>query len=105
MDKEPIRRDQQVFNITSAAASQSEELGRRQWRYAISMGIRTVCFVLAVVVWSKVQWLSWVFIVAAAILPYTSVVLANAGVRRKGAGPSPFGQEPHTALPAGDDND
>lgn len=103
MDKEPIRREQQVFNITSAAVSQSEELGKRQWHYAISMGIRTVCFILAVVVWNKVPWLSWVFIVGAVVLPYTSVVLANAGVRRKGAGPSPFGQEPRTALPGGED--
>lgn len=104
MDNQPGRREQQVFNITSAAVSQSEELGKRQLHYAISMGIRTVCFVLAVVMWSPVQWLSWVFIVCAAVLPYTSVVLANAGVRRKGAGPSPFDQQPRPALPTGDEH-
>jgi hypothetical protein len=33
-------------------------------------------------------------------LPYTSVVLANAGVRKKGEGPSPFGAEAQGELEA-----
>ena len=43
------------------------------------MGIRTVCFVLAVVAQG---WLRWVFIVAAVALPYLSVVYANSGRER-----------------------
>ncbi len=102
MSDKPIRRDQQVYRITTASTSQSEEIGRRQKRYAISMGIRTLCFVLAVALWSQVQWLSWIFIAGAVILPYTSVVLANAGVRRKGSGPSPFVENTRPALPESD---
>lgn len=105
MDSKPNRREQQVFSITSASTSQSEEIGKRQRRYAISMGIRTLCFVLAVAFWSHVLWLAVVFIVGALLLPYTSVVLANAGVRKKGAGPDPFGQEPRAELPPGEKND
>ena len=105
MDSKPIRREQPVFSITSASTSQSEEIGRRQKRYAISMGIRTVCFLLAVAFWGQVLWLAVVFIVAALLLPYTSVVLANAGVRRKGAGSETFTQEPYGELPPGDKND
>lgn len=105
MSEKPVRREQQVYSITTASTSQSEEIGRRQRRYAFSMGIRTLCFVLAVVLWNYVQWLSWVCIAGAAILPYTSVVLANAGVRRKGSGPSPFLDNPPTALPPAEDHD
>ena len=102
MDSKPNRRDQEVFSITSASTSQSEEIGKRQKRYAISMGIRTLCFVLAVAFWSHVLWLAVVFIAGALLLPYTSVILANAGVREKGAGPSPFLPEPRTELPPGE---
>lgn len=105
MDSKPSRREQQVFSITSASTSQSEEIGKRQRRYAISMGIRTLCFVLAVAFWSHVLWLAVVFIAGALVLPYTSVVLANAGVRKKGAGPDPFDQEPRNELPPGEKND
>jgi hypothetical protein len=102
-------RKQQVFSITSAAEPQSADRGRRERRYAISMGIRTICFVGGVIVltavpspWSR---LGWILFVGAVFLPYTSVILANAGVRKKGAGPSPFGPEtkgqiePPTATP------
>ena len=104
MDSKPNRREQQVFSITSASTSQSEEIGKRQKRYAISMGIRTLCFVLAVAFWSHILWLAVVFIAGALLLPYTSVILANAGVRKRGAGPSPFLPEPHTELPPGEKN-
>lgn len=47
-------------------------------RYALTMGIRTVCFVLMVVV-QPYGWWTWAFGVGAAILPYIAVVFANAG--------------------------
>lgn len=102
MDSTPIRREQQVFNITTASTSQSEEIAKRQKRYAISMGIRTACFVAAVVFWEPVRWAAWVFIVGAILLPYTSVVLANAGVRHKGAGSNAFEAKPFGELPPSD---
>jgi hypothetical protein len=43
------------------------------------MGVRTVCFVLAVV---ADGWLRWALIVAAVVLPYLSVVFANGGRER-----------------------
>lgn len=91
MKSEPQPRKQQVFSITSAAPSHSQELGAREKRYAISMAIRTLCFVGAVAADGPLR---WVLIAAALLLPYTSVILANAGVRKKGAGPSPFDPEP-----------
>ena len=42
------------------------------------MGIRTACFIAAVLVWHVSGWLSGVLIVAALVLPYVAVVMANA---------------------------
>ena len=65
-------------------------------RYLLSMGIRTVCFVLAVVALAVLHWtvVGWVLITAAVILPYIAVVAANA-TRSQGS----------TALPPVTPND
>lgn len=49
-------------------------------RYLLSMGIRTACFVLAVVAIVILHWtvVGWILVVAAVILPYIAVVMANA---------------------------
>jgi hypothetical protein len=60
--------------ITTAASSRAEDIAARQRRYVVSMGIRTVCFVAAVV---ADGWLRWVLVVAALLLPYVAVVMAN----------------------------
>ena len=91
-NRQPVRREQQVFTVTDAAASHSDELGGREKRYAISMGIRTVCFIGAV---AADGWLRWLLVAGAVLLPYTSVILANAGVRRRGVGMEAF--DPDTA--------
>lgn len=60
------------------------------------MGIRTVCFLAGVVlVMQPMPWavFGWLMFAGAIFLPYVAVVIANAGVRKKGAGPSPFGPE------------
>ena len=41
----------QVFRITGARSSLSEDVRGRQRRYVISMLVRTVCVLLAVVLW------------------------------------------------------
>ncbi|MET0739998.1 MAG: DUF3099 domain-containing protein [Candidatus Nanopelagicales bacterium] len=66
-----------VYRITGAAPSLTADVNQRTKRYLISMGIRTVCFVLAVLVFTG--WLRWLFMVLAIVLPYISVVFANAG--------------------------
>ena len=104
MKPEPEARKQQVFSITSASSSQSEEISGREKRYAISMGIRTLCFVgcVAIVSTTSMPWslFGWLLLAGALLLPYTSVILANAGVRKKGTGPSPFGAEASGELEA-----
>jgi len=46
--------------------------------YAITMGIRTVCFILMAVVY-PVGWWTFVFAAGAIFLPYIAVISANAG--------------------------
>lgn len=67
------------IRITTAPASRKDDIAGRQKRYVISMGIRCVCFVGAVVAGAAgLTWL-WPFLIAAAIvLPYVAVVMANA---------------------------
>jgi hypothetical protein len=54
----------------------AEELSGRQRRYIISMAIRTLCFVGAVVI--DDGWLRWLLVAGAVFLPYAAVIMANA---------------------------
>lgn len=81
MDREP------VYSVTSARSGQRDEIGGRERRYVISMAIRTACFVGAVIAWQTVgAWLGAILFVGAVVLPYTSVILANAGTRAQATG-------------------
>jgi DMSO reductase anchor subunit len=62
--------------ITNAQSALSEDIGSRQMRYLISMSIRTICFIATIFLPSPFR---WVTLAAACILPYISVVVANAG--------------------------
>jgi hypothetical protein len=84
--------------ITAAQTSHSERLRGRQRRYLISMGVRTVCFVLAVATDGTLR---WVFIVAAVVLPYVAVVMANASGEVDRGVPEPFVNDRRTMLEAG----
>ncbi len=67
------------MRITTAATNRADDIATRQRRYLLSMSIRSLCFVGAVVAaLAGVDWL-WPFLIAGAlILPYIAVVLANA---------------------------
>lgn len=64
------------FDITSAPKRLSTDLAARQRRYLFSMIIRTVCFLLTVVLPSPYRWFA---LAGAMVLPYVAVVVANAG--------------------------
>lgn len=69
------RKDPGTVRITSATRSRSENVAARQRRYIISMAVRTVSFLLAVVFAGT--FLMWVFMTAAFVLPYVAVIVAN----------------------------
>ncbi|MFC7406916.1 DUF3099 domain-containing protein [Georgenia alba] len=66
----------EVVSITSAPRPLSQDVHDRTVRYLFSMGLRTACFLLMLVVpgWWKVA-----CVAAAVILPAVAVILANAG--------------------------
>jgi hypothetical protein len=64
-----------VYSVSGARPGTSDDLAHRQKRYLISMGIRTACFLLAIVLTGPLR---WICVVAALILPYIAVVMANA---------------------------
>lgn len=73
--------DNTVYRITEAGAPHSDDLNKRINKYLISMAIRTVCVILAVVVHG---WVRWIFIAGAIALPYVAVLLANSRNVRRG---------------------
>ncbi len=77
-DNKPIirRGDSEVHSVTSAQTPLSQEQKARTKRYLMSMTIRTVCFLGAVVAQG---WLRWALLAGAVVLPYIAVVMANAG--------------------------
>ena len=78
-----------VQSISSVPASRRGDQDRRLRNYLISMGIRTLCFVLAGVFAIATDWTVavWVCVAAAALLPYPAVVFANNVDRRESVMP------------------
>jgi hypothetical protein len=65
----------EVHTVTSATSSRSDDQQQRIRRYLTMMGLRVVCFGLVFV---TTGWLRIVVILAAVVLPYFAVVIANA---------------------------
>lgn len=80
------KRDPPAALITSVPKSRYQQLDDRRRRYLISMGIRTVCLLLAIVVpFTPVRIL---LVIAAIALPWLSVVNANGPLARDAARPT-----------------
>ena len=92
-------RKPEVVSITGARSGLSEDVNGRTRRYLVSMGIRTVCFVAAVLAHGPLR---WGLVAAALVLPYVAVVVANAG-RESAApdGPAPVTPEQAPGLAPG----
>ena len=71
-----MAKEDEIFDITSAPKGLSADQAARQKRYFISMMVRTLCFILTVILPSPFRWFA---LVGAVILPYVAVVVANAG--------------------------
>lgn len=77
------RPDETVYTVTDARRPMSEDIGYRERRYLITMGVRTLCFVLSIVLALTLGRLgvalALVALVAAVVLPYIAVIFANGG--------------------------
>jgi fatty acid desaturase len=77
------RTDPAAIRITSAAASRNEDIAKRQKKYLLSMSLRTICFVGAIIAsLAGIHWLWPILIAGALVLPYLAVVMANAATTR-----------------------
>jgi hypothetical protein len=73
-------RAQQVHLVTQARRPLSEDIRYRQHRYLIMMGIRTLCFAIAIVLFvAHMRWLILIPAVGAIVIPYIAVIFANGG--------------------------
>jgi hypothetical protein len=73
-------RAQQVHLVTQARRPMSEDIRYRQHRYLIMMGIRTLCFAIAIVLFvAHMRLLILIPAVGAIIIPYIAVIFANGG--------------------------
>ncbi|MGP4001926.1 DUF3099 domain-containing protein [Streptomyces sp. 8N706] len=68
-----------VFRITGARQGLADDVRGRQRRYVISMSVRTVSFLLAVLLWNVERHVAIVALALGFVLPYIAVVIANAG--------------------------
>jgi uncharacterized membrane protein YgcG len=73
-------RAQQVHLVTQARRPMSEDITYRQHRYLLMMGIRTICFAIAIVLFvAHLKWLILIPAVGAILIPYIAVIFANGG--------------------------
>jgi len=78
MARDPRREREEPVRITTAGTSPRADIAARQKRYLLSMGIRSLCFVGAIVAaLVGIGWLWPILIGAALVLPYVAVVMAN----------------------------
>ena len=69
-----------VHMVTQAHRSLSDDIAYRQRRYLLMMGIRSICFLIAVLLFiNHFGWLTAIPAVAAIFIPYFAVVFANGG--------------------------
>jgi hypothetical protein len=73
------RRDQ-TYVVTEARTGHSADVAYRERRYLIMMGIRTVCFITALLMFvNHLGWLTAIPIIGALVIPYFAVIFANGG--------------------------
>lgn len=86
--------EESVHAITSVSGRHSEDVDARMRRYALQMGLRLVCLILAVIFEG---WLRWVMMIGVVVLPWLAVVWANANHR---ADPGPGSHATPVQAPA-----
>jgi hypothetical protein len=87
---------QEVFNVSGARTSLTDDVKLRTRKYAISMAVRTACFLGAIVTEGPLR---WILFVGAIVLPYVAVVVANGGREPTRDAPPPVQLPLRTQLP------
>jgi Protein of unknown function (DUF3099) len=95
-----VTRAEEPVLVTTAGKSPRQEQRERERRYLVTMGVRVLCFILAIVLFEVDQRFLAAFAVAGSlILPWVAVVAANAGPRRAVERPALYQRKPPNQLP------
>lgn len=86
--------------ITAAAPSYDDQLRSRRNRYALMMGLRVPCLVLAALLY-QTPWLAVTIAALSIPLPWMAVLIANDRPALKRRRMAPVTVNPERALPAG----
>ena len=92
------RKHETVHSVTGVATSLTADVRSRQRRYVLSMAVRTICFLAAVVTPSPWR---WILLSAAVVLPHIAVVAANGGREPTHDAPPPVVLPMRSQLPMG----
>jgi hypothetical protein len=80
--------------VTTAAKSPTDERRERERRYLLTMGLRVVCFIAAIVLFAAgLRWEGAIAAAGSLILPWVAVVAANAAPRRTSGEPQLYQRE------------
>jgi hypothetical protein len=79
-----VRDTDEPVLVTTAAPSPVAERRARERRYLITMGVRVVAFIAAIILAQYSIWLAGIAIVLSLVLPWIAVVSANAPKRTRG---------------------
>ena len=90
------RRHEPVYSVSGVRGSLTADIRARQRRYVISMGVRTLWFLAAIVTPSPWR---WILLGAAMVLPHIAVVVANGGREPTRDAPPPVVLPLRTQLP------
>ncbi|MGN6607297.1 MAG: DUF3099 domain-containing protein [Jatrophihabitans sp.] len=63
--------------ITTAAVNPDDEYDHRKKKYAIMMGLRAVCVIVAALTYRYSTWVALACVVGGAVLPWCAVIIAN----------------------------
>jgi len=100
------RGDEDPVLITEAEPSLDDQLAARRRKYAIMMGTRAVCLVLAAVFY-RTWWLLAIFVVSTVVLPWAAVLIANDRPPKKALKVNRYGGHPRPdraiAAPPGEE--
>ena len=86
--------------VTTAAKSPRDERRERERRYLLTMGLRVLCFIAAIVLFAVgPRWAGLVAVAGSLVLPWVAVVAANAAPKRSSGTPELYAGERPKQLP------
>jgi hypothetical protein len=91
---EVVTRADEPMLVTTAPKSPRQEQRERERRYLVTMAVRVVCWVLAIVLFGLgLRWEGGIAVAASLILPWVAVIAANAAPKRSVENPSLYERE------------